>query len=181
MLSSSSLESPTESKAEVLKASLDKFYSDSRNLRIFTNVLRNRTKISLRTLDWLCTNYAKARNTTYVWNGQPLNVYLDYKASLKAYQKKSFDPFQRRERLDVLDADGVPLTTTLAQLCFFRWAISKGVLDFALKNVATIEADMLAATRHRKGKDASQKRHELSRAAVKSATTRRVPVTVQFK
>lgn len=173
--------SPTESRADVLLGSLQRFYAAPRHLRVLTDVLRGKCKLSLRTLDWLCTNYAKKHNITYVRNGAAFNVYLDYKASLKAFSKKSFDPFQRRERLEIADADGVPLQTTLAQLCFFRWAISRGVLDYAVANAAAIEADMLAATRHRAPKNPAKKRQELSKAATKTATRKRVTVNISFQ
>lgn len=181
-MASSNSVSPTESKNDVLMSSLTRFYANPRHLARLTDVLRNRTKISLRNLDWLCTNYAKKHNITYMLNNQLFNIYLDYKASLKAYSKKSFDPFQRRERIDIPDAHGTPMTTTCAQLNFFRWAISKNVLDYALEHSADIEADMLASIRHRYvSPEHRPKRKELSRAATKTATKKNVLVTVRFK
>lgn len=175
--------SPTESKSMVLWKSLEKFYAAPANLRALTGVLKKESRqISLRTLDWLCTNYAKKNNVTYLHNGKILNVYLDYKANLKAYKKTSFDPFQRHERVTIADADGNTLVTTIAQLCFFRWAISRGVLAYALANADKIEADNVATDRAR-GKETikKKKRQELSKAATKTATKKNLSVVVTFK
>ena len=47
------------------------------------------------------------------------NVYNSYKSQLKAYSKKRFDPFCRRERLDI-EINGHHINTTVGQLNFFR-------------------------------------------------------------
>lgn len=174
----SPLESPVESKTEVLLESLRKFYSNPQHLRVLTDVLRNKTPISLRTLDWLVTNYAKKKNIVYTIGNRTVNVYLDYKSGLKAFSKRAFDPFQRRDRIDIIDADGQPMTSTAGQLNFFRFAITSGVISFALKHASDIEADMLQAIKHRQ--HVTGKRKELSRAAIKSATATNITVTVRF-
>lgn len=166
--------SPVESKSEVLLESLRRFYTPD-NVAVLSRVLRNETKLSLRTLDWLCTNYAKKRNIVYVRGGKMFNVYIDYKASLKAYSKKAFDPFQRRDRVTLHG-----ITTTVAQLNFFRWAITRGVLEYALEHAAEIEQDMLGALDRVKVQKPKAARRELSKAATKSATKTRVTVTVRF-
>jgi len=178
---SSSLSS-VESRDEVLLRSLRKYYADPAALKTLTDVLRNTTKVSLRTLDWLVTNYAKKYNTVYTFEGKTINVFLEYKGCLKAFSKKSFDPFQRRDRIEISDADGKPMQSTTGQLNFFRFAISKGVIQYAIKHSAAIEADMLQAIKHRASKSAGPKtkRKELSRAAIKGATATDIKVTVRF-
>lgn len=169
-----------ESRDEVLLRSLRKFYTDPTALRTLTDVLRNKTKISLRTLDWLVTNYAKKNNVVYSYNNKTVNVFLEYKGCLKAFSKRSFDPFQRRDRIEITDADGEKLQSTTGQLNFFRFAISMGVIKYAAQNSTAIEADMLAAIKHRNTKGPKTKRKELSKAAIKSATTTDIKVTVRF-
>jgi len=171
-----------ESRDEVLLRSLRSFFSDKHALRILTDVLRNKTKISLRTLDWLVTNYAKKNNVVYAYNNKTINVYLEYKGCLKAFSKRSFDPFQRRDRIDIIDADGNPMQSTTGQLNFFRFAISMGVIRYALANLTDIEADMIQAIRHRASKatQPKTKRKELSKAAIKTATATDIKVTVRF-
>ena len=172
--------SSVESRDEVLLRSLRKFYAAPAALRILTDVLRNRTKISLRTLDWLVTNYAKKNNVVYAYENKTINVFLEYKGCLKAFSKRSFDPFQRRDRIEILDADGQRLQSTVGQLNFFRFAISMGVVAYALKHAADIEADMILAIKHRQAKGPKTKRKELSKAAIKSATATDIKVTVKF-
>jgi hypothetical protein len=169
-----------ESRDDVLLRSLRKYYTDPAALRMLTDVLRNKTKISLRTLDWLVTNYSKKNNIVYGYNGRTINVFLEYKGCLKAFSKRSFDPFQRRERIEIVDADGTAMQSTTGQLNFFRFAISMGVIKYALSHAGNIEADMLQAIKHRTTKGPKTKRKELSKAAIKTATTTDIKVTVRF-
>ena len=97
--------------------------------------------ISLRIIDYLCTNYAKNFDVVYYLGTKrscPFNLYLQYRAQLKAYSKMQFDPFRRHERITI----SVPSTllsrgtlqTTVAQLNFFKWAIDNKVIDYLKKN-----------------------------------------------
>lgn len=172
-----------ESRDEVLLRSLKKYYANPASLRVLTDVLKNKTKVSLRTLDWLVTNYAKCRNTCYAHENKTVNVFLEYKGCLKAFSKRCFDPFQRRERITIIDADGQPMQSTTGQLNFFRFAISKGIVAYAIKHAAHIEEDMLRAIRHRVTKTPQgpkTKRKELSKAAIKTATATDIKVVVRF-
>lgn len=171
-----------EAKHEVLFKSLVKFYEDDATFHTFSSVLEGSTKMSLRVLDWLVTNYAKKRNIVYgiQVNDRDVafNMFLEYKSQLKAYSKRYFDPFCRRGRVVHRGVE-----TTCGQLNFFRWAIKYGVLDYAVNNHDEIEHDMLSSIQHRYAsgsrKDAA-KRKELSKAAIKSCTTTMVKVKVKF-
>ena len=83
--------------------SLTIFYREKDNLDIFLPIINGESKISLRLLDWFVTNYSKKNNINYILKKKSKNinfiVYLDYKAQLKAYSKKQFDPFCRRKEL----------------------------------------------------------------------------------
>ena len=118
-------------------------------------VITQQTRISLRILDWLVTNYSKKFNSNFTIGKGVLYIYKDYKNQLKSYSKKLFDPFCRRERrkinkhtLELIKDDSVigddinVLTTTVGQLNFFRWAIENKILDYAVKNIDDIELDM---------------------------------------
>lgn len=176
-----------ESKREVLLDSLRKFYDNPQHLRVLTDVLRHhetqsQKTISLRILDWLVTNYAKKNNIVYVVKGletKTFNMFLEYKSQLKAYSKRFFDPFCRRERLDFLDADGRTFETTVGQLNFFRWAVLNGVVEYGTRHSQVIEEDMFQSIRHRK-KGNKTKRRELSKAAIRGCTRTHVHVTVRF-
>ena len=105
--------------------------------------LRNKT--SLRIIDYLCTNYSKMNNVVYTLKGKPFNLYLMYRGQLKAYSKMQFDPFRRHERITIACDMLTPkckLTTTIAQLNFFKWAIEHNVLEYLLKNKTKIENNM---------------------------------------
>lgn len=181
------------SKQDVLLESLRKFYADNpQHLRVLTDILRSGdTHISLRILDWLVTNYAKKKNIVYLVEGHDgqvtFNMFLEYKSQLKAYSKRFFDPFCRRERLEFPDADGGVFLSTVGQLNFFRWALLHGVVDYGSRHNAQIEHDMLQSIRHRANSTAPDgglvvkpKRRELSKAAIKGCTKTHVKVTVRF-
>lgn len=181
------------SRHDVLLRSLTKFYASGDSLRQLTDLVRPGHRISLRILDWLCTNYAKKHNIVYLVPGEDddgapvtFNMFLQYKSQLKAYSKRYFDPFCRRDRLEFADADGGTIHTTVGQLNFFRWAITNGVIDYGAAHLADIERDMLRSIKHR-GTDApppqepKPKRRELSKAAIKGCTKTHVTVTVRFR
>lgn len=147
-------------KRDMLLSSLRKYYAASggENLRTLTRLLAHdggaaggpSGGLSLRILDWLVTNYAKKNNVVYVLpDGIVFNVFLSYKNQLRAYSKKFFDPFCRRERLEFEDADGRPFHTTPGQLNFFKWAIQNEVVAYGLRHAEAIEADMLRSIKHR--------------------------------
>lgn len=186
-----------ESKQRVLLDSLTRFYDVPEHFQELQNVVVMQRGISLRTLDWLVTNYAKKTNLVLVSNqhGKPfVNVFIEYKSQLKGHQKRNFDPFCRRNRVCFCGIE-----TTLGQLNFFRWAIQNGVLEYGKQHVQEIEADMLEALRHRfessarddagenddvvsaNGDDDSRRRKELSRAAVRACTKTTMAMKLHFE
>jgi hypothetical protein len=129
-------------KQELIVSSLQRFYAQHPDREEIMKLLQGTSVISLRLIDWFVTNYAKQHNTSYILNGQEFLVYMNYKSQLKAYSKKLFDPFCRRERI-MFQIPGYPLfETTVGKLNFFRWAIEKGVLNHIQMNLATIEKAM---------------------------------------
>ena len=146
---------------------------------------------SLRILDWFVTNFSKKNNINYelfLENNQKKNfiVYLDYKSQLKAYSKKQFDPFCRRERISFIDHDNNELITTVGQLNFFRWAIENNILEYIIENYEIIENDMNNSLRNlykkKEGDSKSnrRKRTELSISATKTVNKHNVSIIVQF-
>lgn len=134
-------------KQELIVSSLQRFYANRQDKEEMMRLLEGTSEISLRLIDWFVTNYAKQHNISYILNGQEFLVYTNYKSQLKAYSKKLFDPFCRRERI-MFQIDGYPLfQTTVGKLNFFRWAIEKGVLDFIKMNLAKIETAMNSSAR----------------------------------
>jgi hypothetical protein len=89
-------------------------------------------------------------------------VYIDYKNQLKAYSKKLFDPFCRRERI-MFQLSNIPaFITTVGKLNFFRWAIEKGILDYIKINLSTIEKEM---------NDSARELQKVRKTDIKSSTT----------
>jgi len=134
-------------KQELIISSLQKFYADRTDSNETMELLQGTSAMSLRLIDWFVTNYAKQYNTSYILNGQEFLVYMNYKSQLKAYSKKLFDPFCRRERILFQLPGKEPIMTTVGKLNFFRWAIEKGVLDYIKANMAKIEKEMNASQR----------------------------------
>jgi len=118
-------------RREVLILSLQRFYSSRNDIDKLVPILQGDGDISLRLIDWFVTNYAKKHHVSYLVAGQEFVVYLQYKSQLKAYSKKLFDPFCRRERIMFQCGTGSePFETTVGQLNFFRWAFEKNILDY---------------------------------------------------
>jgi hypothetical protein len=185
------------SKIDLLMSSLSKFYLDEKNINILIPIVNGVSKISLRVLDWFVTNFCKKHNIVIHYQrdskSQKLIVHLDYKNQLKAYSKKQFDPFCRRERINFIYGKGNELLTTVGQLNFFRWAIEHHVLDYINDNLEIIESDMnnslkvessdgknLDETTQEKQEKKRKKRHELSISASKSVSKHNVKITVEF-
>ena len=131
-------------RQELLVLSLLKFYNTRPNTEEIINLLEGDASMSLRLIDWFVTNYSKKNNIGYIINNQEFLVYNNYKSQLKAYSKKMFDPFCRRERIDFQISDKLLIGTTVGKLNFFRWAIEKGVLDYITVHQDAIEKEMNA-------------------------------------
>lgn len=157
---------------------LETFYSNSDHLARVQCILQGESRISLRLLDWLVTNYAKKHNVSYLVNNRHVIVYLAYKSHLKAYSKKMFDPFCRWKRIQFMGMD-----TTVGQLNFFEWAIQDNVLAYLEENYDAVHADMesCSTTILPKEEGARRKRHELSRSATKAVRHHDVKVVVSFE
>ena len=129
-------------KQELIVNSLQRFYANRKDITEIVSMLQGTSDISLRVIDWFFTNYAKTHSTAYILNGQEFLVYRDYKSQLKAYSKKLFDPFCRRERIYFQVPNHPSFLTTVAKLNFFRWAIEKDILNYIKLNQEAVEKEM---------------------------------------
>ena len=129
-------------KQELIVMSLQGFYAARKDIAEVMEMLQGTSVISLRLIDWFVTNYAKRHNIGYILGGQEFMVYMSYKSQLKAYSKKLFDPFCRRERI-MFSLPGIePFVTTVGKLNFFRWAIEKNIIEYLKLNRETVETEM---------------------------------------
>ena len=190
-------------KQNLLMNSLQDFFRQQSNLDIIMPIIRGDSKISLRVMDWFVTNYSKKNNVSYlidssgdiisditnINNGKEFVVYLDYKLQLKGYQKKQFDPFCRRNRIQFFYNDTDYITTTVGQLNFFRWTIKNSVLKYIEENLDEIEKDMndcykavysVEKNNNSGGKQSRRKRQELSISATKKLNKSHVKIYVSF-
>jgi len=181
-------------KTLLLLESLMEYYS--KNIHILTSIITQKNILSLRILDWLVTNYAKKHNVVYTIRknntNSNFNIYLDYKNQLKAYSKKYFDPFCRRERILINIQDlswkiinngnkqktnENQLITTAGQLNFFKWFIENNVLNYAIENIEHIDKDMVETLNNSKKQT---KRKELSKSASRCICSYDSKIVVNF-
>ncbi len=125
-------------RRELLILSLQRFYGNRPDLSTLIPILQGEGEISLRLIDWFVTNYAKKHHVSYILAGQEFVVYLHYKSQLKAYSKKLFDPFCRRERIIFQCGTFAPFETTIGQLNFFRWFFEKDILSYMRQHLDDI-------------------------------------------
>lgn len=168
--------------SNVLLKTLYQWYTRERFNQLLQVLDRKNNDISLRLVDWLVTNHSKKHNTRLKTpEGPYIQVYVTYKNNLKAFSKKQFDPFCRRDRI-IFNKFGVSLNTTIGQLNFFRWALSTGIVDYVKKHNKEIEKDMLDAlnkkTIKNNKKNSGKKRSELSMCATKSFTCVNLPCLI---
>lgn len=161
-----------QSKQELLLTSLLKFYGeDPKYLNTLNLISKQKTSISLREMDYTVTNYGDKNKVIYkLKNNKTFNLYLEYKNQLKAYSKKFFDPFCRRDRIfiefntlkiinikkteiDYYKDKTYGLVTTVGQLNFFRWAITNEVIDFCFKNKELIDREMESVMKKKNNSD----------------------------
>jgi len=125
-------------RRELLILSLQRFYVGRTDLDKLIPILQGDGDISLRLIDWFVTNYAKKHHVSYMLGDQEFIVYLNYKSQLKAFSKKLFDPFCRRERILFQCGSHAPFETTIGQLNFFRWAFEKNILAYIRNHLTDI-------------------------------------------
>ena len=173
-------------RQDFIVQNLQTFYNETGNLEKITPILKGESAISLRLVDWFITNYAKKNNTSYMMGTKQFLVHFNYKRELKAYSKKLFDPFCRRDRIMFEALNQASIMTTVGQLNFFRWFIEKKILDFIEDNRTAIEADMNASIKEHYSKDGKKlqsgrrQRTELSRSAMKVVNQHEMNVIVSF-
>ena len=105
------------------------------------NIISIESGMSIRLIDYFVTKYSKINKIIYKFNDETVNVYASYKQQLKAFQKKHFDPFARGIRIPYFIKDSC-IITTIGQLNFFNWFITKDILLYVFKNKDDIEIDM---------------------------------------
>ena len=169
-------------------------YSKKNNIIYYIDKPRKRNSPKVSTL-----KKKKSKSISYsnVPNGDKslqFNVYLNYKSQLKAYSKKQFDPFCRRDRIEFFyNNKKNSIITTVGQLNFFRWALENKILDYIQNNLNEIESDMNQNIRKPETKLSKKKsklfdckkterrkRKELSSSATNTINKHKVSIILDF-
>lgn len=215
------------SKQALLIIPITQYFSNKTILNKLITILKGES-ISLRLIDWFVTNYCKKFNVIYNLNDfidNELNnnkikntsssfdnyilVHNNYKGQLKAYSKKNFDPFCRRNRIRFYYDDNKYFITTVGQLNFFKWAIENNIINYIKKNIKDVENDMNlrceiikkiskkkqdaiinlnntntvineTISKIKKGTVTRKKRKEISAPSSKSLSIHNLPMTINF-
>jgi len=209
-------------KQNLLFTKIKKFFNEKDNVQELLDIIEGNTKLSLRIIDWFVTNYSK-KNFIVIHNKkkqierftagrvspktkkkleekfEEFNVHLNYKSQLKSFQKKQFDPFCRRQRLNFYYSTEKFIVTTVGQLNFFKWAIENNILKYIRENLNEIEKDMNQNIKKNKSLKVSklpfnsnlnfktlcdikvrQKRRELSSSATKTVNKINSEIVLDF-
>ena len=125
--------------------------------------------VSLRALDWTVTNWSKANSVVCsAQNGQMVNVYHEYCATIGFWKRALFDPFKRRARIQVC-ISGQVYDTTLGQANFALWAYRIGLFSYVLGHLDIIESSM--------NKVSQRQKHARREATKRGLHRRRVELT----
>ena len=99
-------------------------------------------------MDWFVTRYSHNEDIQYAIepdDNETFNVHIGYKAQLKTFTKKYFDPFRRRNKIEYKynkNNDNKTIDTTIGQLNFFKWAFTNKVIEYVEKYHKTISKAM---------------------------------------
>jgi hypothetical protein len=135
-------------------------------------------------------------------------VHNNYKGQLKAYSKKNFDPFCRRNRIRFYYDENKYFITTVGQLNFFKWALENYIINYIKAHLKEIENDMnlrceivkkvstkiknqdkdnenttlneIILKTKKTGITTRKKRKEISAAASKTLSIHNLPMTIEF-
>lgn len=159
-----------------LLRSIERFFDDEKIETFVRPLITQNGTISLRTLDWLCTNLSKSRNLICVDKyGRKHSIYSLYKLALSTWRRRLFDPFRRKLRIVIEHPNG-DIESTVGQLNYLKWVFETGIYQYALEHAAMIEKNMTEVTtksRKRKRDAASNgqtiRRNELTKTTTKFA------------
>lgn len=125
---------------------LDKFFNicTIEEIHKMIDIINGNHLISLRFLDWFVTRYCYLYklsiniNNSYCKEAN-FNVNISYKAQLKSFKKKYFDPFRRKKKFYYsYENHNLSILTTLGQLNFFRWALNFDIIKYTENNYRDI-------------------------------------------
>ncbi len=155
--------------------SINKYYNKltSKDIKFMMSIIDSESKISLRLLDWLVTKYSDKNVITIKYNDDEtdrINIHISYKAQLKSFKKKYFDPFKRYKKFYytfTIDGKKHKYLTTIGQLNFFKWSFKHNIIKYVGDNFDSLSTEMLSSN-----KDEKDKKDNNSRASKGSKTSK---------
>ena len=129
---------------------LDNFFSEctKEECQMMVDIINGNHLVSLRFLDWFVTRYCYLYKLSinienkYI-KQKDFNINISYKAQLKSFKKKYFDPFRRKKKFFYMsEKNELVILTTLGQLNFFRWALSYDIIKYTEENYRNIIAKL---------------------------------------
>jgi len=111
-------------------------------------VLQRRAGFSLRLADFFTTTYCKTHPLLVDVDSTPTRLASDYERHLTVYNKRAFDAFARRSKIEIT-ITGIRIATTVGQLNYFRWFLSRGLHRLILEMRDDVETEMKSTDRSR--------------------------------
>ena len=148
-------------------------------------------RYSLRDLDWLCTNFAKANHVVLQdkVTGKIVDIHASHDSMCESHTRRDFDVFRRGgtgTRVG-FSVDGTDYETTVGQLNYLSWAYSHGIVDYCIKNIHEIRAhNGRTAARekerkvHARDKGEGHMRRTLNQKNTRGIVVARLPLTICF-
>ena len=135
---------------KVLLDSIIEYYNENTEyITKLISIVKRKNGMSLRVIDYLCTNYSKENSIIIsTKDGHiPRDLNSDYQKNLNAYNKKYLDPFSRRNKIVInVSYDNNEThekrNTSIGQLNFFRWFFKNNIDQYLSREKKTVEAHM---------------------------------------
>lgn len=128
-------------EADILQREL----SDEWLQNFLVPIISQTSRVSIRLMDWLLTNYSKEKKIVYQYSNGKIkrmfDIHNEYQTTLHGYGRPLFDPFRRHDRVFFTVNDDT-YETTLGQLNFWKWSDKYKVFDYCLKNADKIDNHM---------------------------------------
>ena len=181
-------ESRLSARERTLLRRLRREYTDEIARTVLRPLIDQTSPVSLRALDWAVVNWAKQHNVvcSSLVPGEMTNIHHAYRNALQYWKRRLFDPFRRRDRVQI-ELDGQLHDTTLGQSNFALWTYQTGVMGYVLGHIEAIEADMNQVSQRQKAvrreavrTGVKRRRRELTPSSGTGCVAYRAPVRVTF-
>jgi hypothetical protein len=139
---------------------LSAFFDAPDAFKAMYNIVQNRVPVSLRACEYLCTRLAKRDAiVTKDTNGEKVYLHAKYQQYLDAKGKSNFDVFRRNQQtVFAMHKHGYVLHSNIAQLEFFKFALTYGVIEYAAKHADTLRMLLYESRKRSRRQNTTNKR-----------------------